>query len=611
MLEHLINSKARLAILSILFKDPDRQYVAREFSKLSKLDPANLHKELANLKAGGFIKEEKIGGKKYFSANRDSRFFNGLKELFDSYVAPGKYPPLVCLEEMLNYYPLMSTMPWNVYTANSFFARFGIEKKFSCLMSTYQDNLCQLYAPKKEFKEIALAILEKIINDAAWGDKYLNSLEAAEARLYEVSRELLKMNFKEMPDHELYRIFDHFYNNIYFELHSHHWIQTVLDFDENVFSKHLLAYLREKIKKTDYSLGDVFSVLTTPTKEAMTAKEYRDLLSVYSHICANRKTKQYFINTETRLICEELPNKNPSLWDEISEHTRKFGFLGYNTAGPAWDEVYFIDILSSLARQGAPAKILLAEMVNNKEGIKKRQQQLIRDLKIDKQYVRIFKFARDLVFSKGSRKDSMFFNYLAAENLYREIGRRHYLSLRQVRYLHPHEVYQLLVKHDFETALLNERYKLSLNFSLGRYEEDINLAGAAATEFLGSLDIIKEQIDDVKILYGDCASPGRVRGTVKIINEPLDMPKMNKGDVLVSYATSPDLVPAIKKAVAIITDIGGITCHAAIISRELGIPCVIGTKTATKVLADGDVVDVNATHGKIDIIEKTKKKKNK
>ncbi|MFZ2978091.1 MAG: HAD-IA family hydrolase, partial [Candidatus Magasanikiibacteriota bacterium] len=77
---------------------------------------------------------------------------------------------------------------------------------------------------------------------------------------------------------------------------------------------------------------------------------------------------------------------------------------------------------------------------------------------------------------------------------------------------------------------------------------------------------------------------------------------MEDNNVLVSYATSPDIMPAIKKAVAIVTDLGGIICHAAIVSRELHIPCVVGTKIATKVLQDGDIVEVDATHGIIRII---------
>ena len=133
-------------------------------------------------------------------------------------------------------------------------------------------------------------------------------------------------------------------------------------------------------------------------------------------------------------------------------------------------------------------------------------------------------------------------------------------------------------------------------------EHDIQTKIRQARKFLENFNIVKEEIADIKVMEGDCASPGRARGSAKIINIPKDMSKMEQGDVLVSIATNPDLVPAIKKASAIVTDVGGITCHAAIVSRELGIPCVIGTKIATKVLKDGDVVDVDATHGKVTIV---------
>ena len=77
---------------------------------------------------------------------------------------------------------------------------------------------------------------------------------------------------------------------------------------------------------------------------------------------------------------------------------------------------------------------------------------------------------------------------------------------------------------------------------------------------------------------------------------------MNDGDILVSHATDPRYVSIMKKAAAIVADVGGITCHAAIVSRELNIPCVIGTKIATRVLKDGDKVEVDATNGIVKII---------
>lgn len=82
------------------------------------------------------------------------------------------------------------------------------------------------------------------------------------------------------------------------------------------------------------------------------------------------------------------------------------------------------------------------------------------------------------------------------------------------------------------------------------------------------------------------------------------MKKFQKGDILVSVATDPDIVPAMKKAAAIVTEQGGITSHAAIVSRELGIPCIIGTKIATRVLKDGDMVEVDANKGTVKKIGK-------
>jgi pyruvate,water dikinase len=105
---------------------------------------------------------------------------------------------------------------------------------------------------------------------------------------------------------------------------------------------------------------------------------------------------------------------------------------------------------------------------------------------------------------------------------------------------------------------------------------------------------IDEEITEIQ---GQCGCVGRGKGTVRIIIRASDMNKMKNGDVLVSIATDPDIMPAMRKASAIVTEQGGVTSHAAIIARELGIPCVIGTKIVTKILKDGDLVEVDATKG--------------
>ncbi len=116
--------------------------------------------------------------------------------------------------------------------------------------------------------------------------------------------------------------------------------------------------------------------------------------------------------------------------------------------------------------------------------------------------------------------------------------------------------------------------------------------------------ILKEpeilSFDEIK---GASASNGIIKGKCKLVYTEEDMVKINSGDILVSPMTRPEFLPAIKKSGAVITDEGGVTCHAAIVARELKIPCIIGTKIATKVLKDGDMVEVDANTGIVKIIK--------
>lgn len=98
-------------------------------------------------------------------------------------------------------------------------------------------------------------------------------------------------------------------------------------------------------------------------------------------------------------------------------------------------------------------------------------------------------------------------------------------------------------------------------------------------------------------IVGLSASPGVVRGKVAVVSSFYELAKVKKGNVLVAVTTHPDYLPAMRKAAAIVTDEGGLLSHAAIVSRELKIPCVVGTRVATQVLRDGDKVEVDATKG--------------
>ena len=109
--------------------------------------------------------------------------------------------------------------------------------------------------------------------------------------------------------------------------------------------------------------------------------------------------------------------------------------------------------------------------------------------------------------------------------------------------------------------------------------------------------ILEGKSEPEVLVKGLAASPGIAVGKVKKIKSVNEIGRIEEGDVLVTTMTNPDMVPAMKKAVAVITDEGGRTCHAAIVSREFGIPCIVGTQNSTEILQDGMVVTVDATRG--------------
>jgi len=109
----------------------------------------------------------------------------------------------------------------------------------------------------------------------------------------------------------------------------------------------------------------------------------------------------------------------------------------------------------------------------------------------------------------------------------------------------------------------------------------------------------EELLEAQLLLTGSPASPGVGAGPVRIVLDPSQINEVKQGDVLVAKMTAPDYVPAMKRAAAIVTDLGGRTCHAAIVSRELGVPCIVGAGKATDILNNGQEITVDGSQGKV------------
>ena len=146
---------------------------------------------------------------------------------------------------------------------------------------------------------------------------------------------------------------------------------------------------------------------------------------------------------------------------------------------------------------------------------------------------------------------------------------------------------------------LEDHYQFPQDIEWAKENNEIFIVQTRPVTTIREAAEVTREITAPVLLSGSPASPGIAAGPVKLVPDPSQIDKVLEGDVLVAEMTTPDFVPAMKRAVAIVTDRGGRTAHAAIVSRELGIPCIVGTGEAVDTLKDGQIITVDGSSGKV------------
>jgi phosphoenolpyruvate synthase/pyruvate phosphate dikinase len=201
----------------------------------------------------------------------------------------------------------------------------------------------------------------------------------------------------------------------------------------------------------------------------------------------------------------------------------------------------------------------------------------------------LIEISQEYAYLRTYRIDIVLEGDYLVRNLFEEIAKRSGLSYEDIIYLTVPEIIKLLKKEKLLLEKIEERKKTFVVFLIK--EQIFVLEGDEAQKFIEKEEE-KEEIE--KEIKGTIAQRGKAIGKVVKVFSKKDIYKVNEGNIIVSPMTTPDMVIGLVRAGAIVTDEGGIVCHAAIISREFGIPCIIGTQIATKVLKDGDVVEIDA-----------------
>jgi len=203
--------------------------------------------------------------------------------------------------------------------------------------------------------------------------------------------------------------------------------------------------------------------------------------------------------------------------------------------------------------------------------------------------------------------DNSYFN-----QMFRKLSKQFDVNQRNLKYYGVDDIYALFEGRKLEDKTVNDRKEARIIVAENK-KSKVFSGSQVKDDIIALLKQAGEEIPHgVKTLKGIPASKGKVIGRVKIIvSDPKtfdslakEFEKMQKGDILVAETTSPEFMPACEKASAILANQGGLLSHAAVVSREFGIPCVVGLKYATHVLKDGDTVEVDGENGTVKILGK-------
>lgn len=292
-----------------------------------------------------------------------------------------------------------------------------------------------------------------------------------------------------------------------------------------------------------------------------------------------------------------------SLKRMLTIHTAEFSYIpfGYNT-GKIWDENYFIrKINKTLRHKDAIGEKEILQKVKNR--ISEREKK-IKEWRLTKKEILLTKSLRQLAYLQELKKAAQTKSHpLLNKVVYKELSRRLKVPMNFFDYMTYSEIENGL-KNGISASLKKEiKQRFYVSAVIMKNLQYRWIYGSDVQELLKENNLLFNE-KEIKDIRGVIASGGRAVGKVSVCLFSTQINKVKRGDILVTAMTTPDFVPAMKKAAAFITDEGGITCHAAIVAREMNKPCVIGTKIATKVLKDGDIVEVDADKGVVKILKR-------
>lgn len=344
----------------------------------------------------------------------------------------------------------------------------------------------------------------------------------------------------------------------------------------------------------------VIAILSTPVEHSFLEREKLDLLTLAKIVFENSSLEKAIKKRSLTAI-----RKFSHFYQRMQVHQRKYFWIQNSFREALYlEEKYFLDQVADLINKMTEREIQkeIAKLQIKKEVTRKQRDKISQQYKLSKQTQFFFALIRLFTLQQDQRKENVQKLVYCIDQLWVEAAKRYRITKAELNNYFVSELAELLQRGKIvPPSIFNTRKKLVF-FSYLQNDQIATdtLTGKEAAEIMNFFKKRKRKLVALRKIKGLVASRGNlanvITGRVRIVFDP-GKDLFRRGEILVTGMTRPEFVPLMKKAKAIITNEGGITTHAAIISRELNLPCIIGTKIATKILKDGDVVEINLQKG--------------
>lgn len=341
------------------------------------------------------------------------------------------------------------------------------------------------------------------------------------------------------------------------------------------------------------------------------SKEEVELIFSKISTCPNYDVLSYSEEPLDLLKIALKKNNGENIESLLEEHIEKYAWI----KGPVELEDTCFKKEEYLLRLENLLESNIEEKIKNIENVRKNNdieyENILKEYDFSLEIQRTIKAIRDFIFLRTyttEYSDHLF--YVARHTIFEEISKRINIETTDLIMLDDLEILQILKqKGNIDLKVKDILEKRKTGFAMIWLDNKVETVFGAESlklqnEIAKMYKVSSENNEEYSnIICGSVANKGKVRGRARVLNKYEDIYNVEKGDIIVATMTTPDYVSAMEKAAGFVTDEGGITCHAAILSREFNVPCIVGTINGTKLIEDGKLIELDAYSGKVYILD--------